>query len=344
MKESLKQKILSIIDFISDRYWRLGKLYKTDFDRTEKIEEFLDKIPLLGKSLTSLKAKLATSEKIVSVKLKGGLGNQLYEIAAVLGYAWGHNIKPVFKKIKSSPTRVKTRPVYWDTAFQKLPLVKQRPYNLFLYQQGERGFHVIPKPNEICNLNNYSGIIFNGHFASEKYFDKFREKLLPILFYINPSEKEYLEKKYPAIFNEESIAISLHIRRGDNITHPKKVAQPPLWESDYYHKAIAYFKEKFGTDKLKIYMFCTDQEFVKNYMEKEYPNLDFIFPNEKDYLEMFLMSSCNHNIIANSTFSWWAAYMNNNPDRIVIAPKTWFFKSEIHKNWDYRYLDDWLRF
>ena len=344
MKEFLKKRILSIIDIISDLYWRVGHLYKTDFDRTEKIQQFISRILLLGTILTKLNINLAVDKKIVSVKLKGGLGNQLYQIAAVLAYGWEHSIHPVFKNIKRAPSRVDTRPVYWDTVFRKLSIIKHQPYNLFFYQQKRRGFHIIPKPNEVCNLANYSGILFNGYFASDKYFDKFRDKLLPILFYIDPFEQEYLAKKHPEIYNGEIITISLHIRRGDNITHPKKNAQPPLWESDYYSKSIAYFVEKFGINNIKVFIFSSDHEFVKDYFKKEFLSLDMVFPEEKDYLELYVMSCCDHNIIANSTFSWWGAYLNENPNKIVIAPKDWFYQSIHHKNWDYRYMDGWLKF
>lgn len=343
MKESLKKTILSIIDTLSDQYWRLGRLIKTDYNRTEKLQQFIKKLPLLSKILAKVNIYLAATKKIVSVKLKGGLGNQLYQVATVIAYGWEHSISPVFKKIKKSPSGAVTRPVYWDNAFRKLPLIKQRPYNLFFYQQKRRGYHDIPKPNKICDLTKYSGILFNGHFASDKYFDKFRDRLIPILFYIDPSEKEFLTKKYPEIYNRENLTIALHIRRGDILINPKHHALPLLWESDYYSKSIAYFKEKFAKYNLKIFIFSSDHEFVRNYTEKAFPSLDFLFPQEKDYLELYLMSCCDHQIIANSTFSWWGAYLNENPDKIVIAPKDWFLLG-IHKNWDYRYMKGWLKF
>jgi len=343
MKDSLKKTILSIIDTLSDQYWRLGRFIKTDYNITEKLQQLIKKLPLLSKVLAKMKTNLAATKKIVSVKLKGGLGNQLYEISTVLAYGWEHSITPVFKKIKSSPSGAKTRPVYWDTAFRKLPLIKQRPYNLFFYQQKQRGYHKISKPTEICNLTQYSGILFNGHFASDKYFDKFRDKLLPILFFIDPSEKEYLTNKYPEIYLGENPTIALHIRRGDVLINPKRHALPLLWESDYYSKSIAYFKEKFPKSNLIIFIFSSDHEFVKKYMEEVYPSIDFLFPQEKDYLELYLMSCCDHQIIANSTFSWWGAYLNENPEKIVIAPKEWFYVG-VHKNWDYRYMKGWLKF
>jgi len=343
MKELLKRRILSLIDIIIDLYWRLGHLIKTDFNRTEKLQQLIKKITLLSKILVKVKTNLVVPKKIVSVKLKGGLGNQLYQIATVIAYGWEHSISPVFKKIRRAPSRVDTRPVYWDTVFRKLSLIEHRPYNLFFYQEKEMGYHKISKPIEICNLANYSGILFNGYFSSEKFFDRFRDKLLPIMFYIDPSEKKYLTEKYPEIYHGDKVTIALHIRRGDNITHPKKFDQPSLWNSDYYFKSIVYFREKFGLNNIKIIIFSSDHEFVRNYMEKEFPSLDFLFPQEKDYLELYLMSCCNHQIIANSTFSWWGAYMNNNPNKIIIAPKNWA-NPIIHKNWDFRYMNGWLKF
>ncbi|GAG70869.1 unnamed protein product, partial [marine sediment metagenome] len=273
MKEFLKKRILSIIDILSDLYWRLGRLIKTDYNRTEKLYQLIQKIPLRNKIQAKIKANLVVPKKIVSVKLKGGLGNQLYQIATVIAYGWEHSIPSVFKTIKRSPSRVDTRPVYWDNVFRKLPLVKHRPYNLFFYQEKKMGYHKIPKPSEICNLADYSGILFNGYFSSEKFFDKFRDKLLPILFFIDPSEKEYLTEKYPEIYDGDKITISLHIRRGDNITHPKKYDQPSLWNSEYYSKSIAYFGEEFGLNNIKIIIFSSDHEFVRNYIEKEFPSL-----------------------------------------------------------------------
>ena len=77
MKDSLKKTILSIIDALSDQYWRLGRFIKTDYNRTEKLQQFIKKLPLITKVLAKINTNLVTTKKIVSVKLKGGLGNQL---------------------------------------------------------------------------------------------------------------------------------------------------------------------------------------------------------------------------------------------------------------------------
>ena len=343
MKEFLKKRILSIIDILIDLYWRLGRLFKSDSNRTEKLQKITKKIPLLTRFLSRLKTDLVIPKKIVSVKLKGGLGNQLYQIATVIAYGWEHSISPVFKEIQRVPSRVNTRPAYWDTIFRKLSLIKHRPYNLFLYQEKGRGYHKIPKPADMCDLKEYSGIIFNGHFENEKFFDKFREKLLPNLFYISPSENIYLVNKYPDIFRGDKITIALHIRRDDNISHIIKYPPPYLWDSDYYVKSLKHFKEKFGNDKILVVVVSDDPIWCKDYFKKEFPELNRIFPHEKDYLDLYIMSCCEHQIIANSTFSWWAGYLNRNKNKIVIAPKNWE-NNILYKNWDWHYMDKWVKF
>ena len=343
MKEILKKRILLQIDLLTDLYWRLGRLIKTDFNRTEKFKQLINKIPLLRKILAKMKTNLVVPQKIITVNLKGGLGNQLFQIAIVLAYGWEHSILAVFKKIPSAPSRVNPRPVYWDTVFRKLSLVKQQPYNLFLFQEKTRGYYKIPKPTEICNLANYNGILFNGYFESEKFFDKFRDKLLPILFYIDPSEKEYLRQKYPEIYHGEKITISLHIRRDDNVSHIMKYPPPYLWDFDYYAKSLSYFIKKFGIEKILIVVVSDDPIWSKNYFKNEFPELYPIYPHEKDYLDLYLMSCCDHQIIANSTFSWWAAYLNRNHKKIVIAPKNWD-NPIINKSWEWKYMDKWLKF
>ncbi|MFW9881710.1 MAG: alpha-1,2-fucosyltransferase, partial [Candidatus Thorarchaeota archaeon] len=138
------------------------------------------------------------------------------------------------------------------------------------------------------------------------------------------------------------IVISFHIRRGDNVTHPKKFGRPYLWATDYYKNSISYFEEKFGLDKIRFIVISSNSNWSKDFMKKEFPKYKVTFPSEKDYLELYIMSICKHQIIASSTFSWWAAYLNENPEKIVIAPKNWHDPRRV-PNWEWRYMDDWIR-
>lgn len=287
-----------------------------------------------------LKAEYRTN-KIVTVKLIGGLGNQLFQIATVLAYSWKYSLIPILKKTKDSIGRVRPRPTYWDTVFQKIHASKDLPHRLIVFDERGFNFHKIPHPYIFENFNSSNGIIFNGYFQTAKYFDEFRERLLTCLFIIKASEKEYLKKKYPEIFNEEKITISVHIRRDDNVSHPLPDFFPNLWNTDYYHRSIACIQEKISSKNLKFIIISDDPFWAKEYMKNDFPNLNPIFPHEKDYLDLYLMSCCKHHIIANSSFSWWAVYLNINPEKIITAPKVWF-GPEGPPNWDDIYMDNWI--
>jgi len=276
--------------------------------------------------------------KIISAELIGGLGNQLFQITNTLAYAWKYSLIPVFKKIKKSPSMVKPRLVYWKTVFRKIPVSKRSHLKLIPIIEKEFIYQEIPSPDQIPNIQNKNGIIFKGYFQSAKYFNNYSKKLLKYLFFISPPEKEYLKKKYIEIYDKDIISIALHIRRGDYLRAPNVFIN--LSETVYYKKSIIYFQEKLWKYNYKFIIFSDDQNWSKNYMKIIDPRLIPIFPIEKDYLELYLMSCCNHQIIANSSLSWWGAYLNNNPEKIIIAPKRWFGPEGPPKH--DLYMDDWI--
>lgn len=280
------------------------------------------------------------STKFITAYIVGGLGNQLFQIANVLTYAWKYSLTPVFKKIQRSPSFGSPKIVYWKTVFRKLPLIEQLPSKLAIFKEKDKSYHELPSPKKILTLRKNKGIIFYGYFQSARYFNNFREKLLANLFYFEPSEKEYIKKKYTRIFNEDIITVALHIRRGDYLKLSNRFIN--LSETNYYQKSITYFQEKLSKYKLIFVIFSDDQDWSRNYMKTKFPRLNQIFPIEKDYLELYLMSCCNHQIIANSSFSWWAAYLNNFPKKIVVAPKKWFGSHGKPKH--DLYMDSWIKF
>jgi len=300
----------------------------------------LIKIKLIDRIIYFLKFKAKNyPTKIVSAEIMGGIGNQLFQIANTLAYAWKYSLIPVFKEIKESPSMINTRSVYWKTLFRKI-IVKKHLHSHQLIPIIEREFlyHEIPSPTQIPNIQYKNGIIFKGYFQSAKYFDRYRKILLNYLFFIFPSEKKHLMKNFSEIYNKDIISIALHIRRGDYLTVPNVYIN--LTETDYYQNAINYFQEKFSKFKYKFIVFSDDQEWVKNYMKKFFPCIKPIIPIQRDYIELYLMSCCNHQIIANSSFSWWGAYLNNTPEKIIVAPKKWFGSEGPPKH--SLYMDNWI--
>ncbi len=298
------------------------------------------------------------SKLFVTTHITGGLGNQLFRIANVLTYAWKYSLTPIFEKSTKSLCTSEywnihfPRDVYWNSIFRNLQVIKKLPSKLVLYQEEYSYYYELPDPETILNLKKSTlrknkGIKFDGYFGSAKYFDKYREKILSNMYYIDPLEMDYLKKKYVDIFDENIKTVGFHIRRGDLIYDQAKRKENNraytwsiLEETDYHEKSITFIKEKLSENELKFVICSDDPEWTKNYIESKFPNLNKIIAVEKDYLELYLLSCCKHQIIANSTFSWWAAYLNTFSEKIVIAPRNWFGPDGIKKH--DLYMDDWI--
>lgn len=163
-------------------------------------------------------------------------------------------------------------------------------------------------------------IYLDGFWQNELYFkeieSEIREELINLLYQNDNVKKTDLKNK---IENENSIAV--HIRRGDYIK--KNSIYTNLGESDYYDKAIEYIRNK--VENPVFYLFSDDTEWIKEkYRGKEFVIVED-YEGKSEQEDLILMSKCKHNIIANSSYSWWAAWINCNNKKIVIAPKEWFF-------------------
>lgn len=125
----------------------------------------------------------------------------------------------------------------------------------------------------------------------------------------------------------ETESISLHVRRGDYVSNLKASSEHGVCSIDYYKKAIEHIKSKIKDKKnICFFLFSDDPIWVKDnmtFINDEIVVIDFN-NEEKSHEDMRLMSACKHNIIANSSFSWWGAWLNNNQEKIVVAPEKWF--------------------
>lgn len=231
---------------------------------------------------------------MVSAKLQGGLGNYMFQIAAAHTLAIRNNDVAKFD---------------FTSAMQVHKNIKNYESNIFknvLHGECEL-FWQYDEPTFAFNELPYkNGLLLNGYFQSEKYLD--RDEILK-LFEIPNHIIKTLKDKYGSFDN----VVSVHVRRGDYVSKQDK---HPVQDINFYKQAFDYFD-----NSKKFYIFSDDIEWCKNNFIGD--NFEFI-ESEFDYIDLWMMSLCEHNIIANSSFSWWGAWLNRNPDKIVIAPKNWF--------------------
>ncbi len=281
---------------------------------------------------------------MIVVKLMGGLGNQLFQYAAGKMLAVKHNTGlKVDTSFLNSPhenahTKRELELHYFQTEFSeataaeiqlftKQTLLKKIANTYFpfhssnFYYAKEKGFE-FNKDFDLFPQNTY----LDGFWQSERYFKAIRPALLKevVLKAEMPVKVSVVSEQ---ILNSDSV--SIHIRRGDYVTNKNASAFHGNLELDYYYQALSYLTEKI-TQPL-IFVFSDDIEWVK--MNFKTPHscvfIDFKI-QESGAWDLYLMSLCKHNVIANSSFSWWGAWLNQNPDKTVIAPKHWFANKTLN--------------
>jgi len=260
----------------------------------------------------------------VTCKLYGGLGNQLFQIFATIGYAIEHNIDFLFEY----SANLGKRRTYWDTLLLSISdRVTTSIPPTTLVNQGTHGFVKLPAPKE--------NIMLNGYFQSFKFFDDHLKTILKML------DVEKFQKKYS--FQKNSI--SLHFRRGDYKDLPDC---HPIMGIDYYANALNYIL-LFDESPFTVYYFCEEEDLES--VEKDVDTLKNEFRGkitfvrhleDTDWEDMLSMSCCKHNIIANSSFSWWGAYLNMDPEKIVCYPSVWFGPL-IQENTDAMFPEKWIK-
>lgn len=265
---------------------------------------------------------------MIIIKFLGGLGNQIFQyvhgkkLAAERGTLLASDIHTysVFRerdfildkfqiKINHLPKKVinflsKPYLMNWD---------KISPIKMYHYPIEE------PK-NEWLVIHPSKNLYLSGYWTWNAYFDDFVENVAQEL----ELKPQYSSDTY--LKNKEQVksvnSVGIHIRRGDYASNTQYNQYFGLTPITYYESAIKLIKSKINP---VFFVFSDDPEWVKDNM----PFLsDAIFAGDlcehQDYLEFDLLKSCKHQIIANSTFSWWASRLNPNPDKIIIQPKKWY--------------------
>lgn len=179
----------------------------------------------------------------------------------------------------------------------------------------------------------------DGYFQSELYFHDIREVIIN-QFKIKKHISEYTRKTEKQII-EENISVSLHIRRGDYVSDKNANVVHGTCDLEYYEKAMSIMNDKYKV--IRYFIFSDDIAWVKENLQIK--NAVYIDSKEKriPHEDIYLMSLCSHNIIANSSFSWWGAWLNQNDDKIVIAPKRWFSDEKMYEQSKNIVCEGWIK-
>lgn len=247
---------------------------------------------------------------MIYITLKGGLGNVLFQIAAAKSLSIDNNVD-------FCVTNLDEHLKYLNNDNHYNPNLKYaEEYKLIFpylsYTLPITNILKIDYPFEFRDIKiPKQDVLIDGFFQSEKYFKHNKKEIIDFL---SPPEfvKEIIKTKYSFINNVRTT--SIHVRRGDYLHHEE---YHPTQTLEYYKSSIEILKD--NTDLFVV--FSDDINWCKENLKLD--NILYI-EGEKDYIELYLMSMCDNNIIANSSFSWWGAWLNQNEDKIVIGPTKWF--------------------
>ena len=264
----------------------------------------------------------------IKVKLTGGLGNQMFQFASGYTLAKKKNVDLSLdlrwyrrRKLHNGFELQKVFDIYSKVSFLNKALSFSSISLKEIINKFDRSYYVFNEPHfhyssKILEIPNHS--FLKGYWQSELYFNSNALEIKKIF-----SFTKKLGKKNALIANEiiKSNSISIHIRRGDFLLKQNENHKIDLKE--YYSKTIEKTSEYF--DNPKYFIFTDDAYWASKYFKLDYSfTIVDINRGEDSFLDMYLMSLCKSNIIANSTFSWWGAWLNNNKNKIVYAPKNWF--------------------
>ena len=188
------------------------------------------------------------------------------------------------------------------------------PYPKSLIREGSHRYHP-----EI--FNRAGDIYLSGYWQTEKYYTGY-EKII---------RQDFSRRTHPTSAKnrllrhqiEGCTSVSIHVRRGDYVTNPAANAFHGTCDLGYYHRAMKHVEQYVKNPT--YFVFSDDAEWAAKHIVSSHKTV-YISHNtgHAAHEDMRLMASCHHNIIANSSFSWWGAWLNDNPGKIVIAPKKWF--------------------
>ena len=269
----------------------------------------------------------------------GRLGNQMFQFASTLGIAKMVGTNPLFpienchREMGNGPINLKTGTNMWVKCdildcfeIPKGYFVPETQISpSFIYQENEFKFNP-----QVRSLRQNTDLY--GYFQDERYFIDIKEDILNIFKFrkeVSERAESHLGENLgsiPGIFP----LVSLHVRRGDYTLYPN---HHPTCSPEYYSEAMS----RFSDQKIKFLVFSDDIDWCRT----QFLGDQFVFIDSgSPYSDLKIMTQCDHHIIANSSYSWWGAWLNPKENKRVIAPSRWF-GPEINKDSSEIYCQGW---
>jgi len=279
---------------------------------------------------------------MIIIRLKGGLGNQMFQYAfgRLLAVKNNAEVKFEFSGDKKDTRReYKLDKFNTSVQFAGPDEAKNLQYPFGIVSR------VIEKVKTIVlkryNIGYEPGLLgrkngyLEGYWQSYKYLESIKDVLAKEL-----ALKEPVDQKHKTILEKmrDTNSVCVQVRRGDYVTDPKTSLEHRTFGLEYYDKAFEFLKKKVANPIL--FVFSDDIEWCKNNLKPDLP-VFFSDPAMPDYEDFALAVKCKHDIIANSSFGFWAAWLNDNPGKIVIAPKKWNNKHQ--KEHDNLLPPEWIK-
>lgn len=274
--------------------------------------------------------------------LSGGLGNQMFQFAAGRALALRHGrqyrIDPSYYDMYRQNRVYELGDVFKFSFDIAAPsdikavlgikrLLHQHPVLRRIYRRLPGTGNWIVEPHyhfwpELLQIRH--SCLLEGDWQSPRYFTDFAEQIRDCFQFKTDSFKD--SETLQTLQNCNSVA--LHLRRADYVSNAHTLSWHGVCEADYYLAAIRHIRSRV-TDA-RFFVFSDDHGAAREVLAPE-SGLVFVdnLQSGKNHFDMMLMSSCKHNIIANSTFSWWAAWLNRHRDKIVVAPQRWFATTKL---------------
>lgn len=274
-----------------------------------------------------------SEQKTVSVFLMGGLGNQLFQLFACISYGLSHSRRIIlpYSEVLTSGTM---RSTYWDNLFKTIK--HMTTFNNSQYTNDDLSRFDTFRENDyrFKMIDSFAvpNIRLYGYFQSPLYFQEQSDIICDILNL--PNQISLVREQYNTYFSENVITISMHFRIGD---YKNIQDYHPLMPVQYYISALQHIIMLHNGKTCNVLYFCEQKDIdtvsrMISQIKGIVRNVQFVKVDNvvSDWEQMLLMAGCQDNIIANSTFSWWGAYLNQTRNKNVCYPMTWFGPSAKH--------------